>query len=145
MLITRTADYALRAVIHLADAGADRPVAAAEIARAQGIPPDYVAKVLGALARAGLVTCLPGRGGGARLLRRPAEISVLEVVEAVDGPVLLNRCLLREGECPRDRSCAAHGFWKATQQSLLRTLARAKVSQFCRRRGKPQPPAARKR
>ena len=132
MQITRTADYALRAVVHLAENGGNRPVPASAIARMQDIPAEYVSKVLQSLSRAGLVTCRPGRGGGATLLREPQSISVLEVVEAVDGPLALNRCLIGPGQCERDTDCLLHDFWAQTQESLVRTLSDAKISRFCR-------------
>jgi Rrf2 family protein len=147
MQITWTADYALRAVVHLAEHAGEGLVPAAVIARRESIPREYVAKVLRALSRAGIVSSLRGRGGGARLLREPRRLSVLEVVEAVDGPVALNRCLIRPGTCPRDDDCKVHRFWARTQRQLVAAMSRAKISQFCtgaaapgrRGRGRPKP------
>ena len=130
MQITLTADYALRAIEYLAGAGSGRCVPAAEIAREQEIPLVYVSKVLQALVQAGIAATVPGRSGGARLLRTASRISVLDVVEAVDGPIPLNRCLIRDGECSRDRFCKFHPFWKKTRDSLKKELQRAKLSQF---------------
>ncbi len=130
MQITRTADYALRVVVHLAGRRDEGPVAASEIAAEQDIPRDYVAKVLQALSRGGIVHSVPGRGGGAVLMRDPGEITVLDVVQAADGPVTLNRCLVRPGECPRDRFCAVHSFWHEVQEALVAKLSSRTVADF---------------
>jgi Rrf2 family protein len=136
MQITRTADYAVRAVIHLASKSSGACVPAGEISRQQKIPATYAAKVLQLLARAGIVLTTSGRSGGASLLRDPSDISLLDIVEAVDGPVILNRCLREPDACPLNRNCAVHPFWKRTQKMLTDTLRKAKVAQFCRGRGK---------
>ena len=101
MQITQTADYAVRTVWYLAMHRGGGPTAAAAIAKEMTIPADYISKVVEALSRAGLVESVPGRNGGARLARDPKELSMLEIVEAVDGPVTLNRCVIRPGLCPR--------------------------------------------
>lgn len=91
-MISQTAEYALRAVVWLASQP-DRALGTRRIARAAQVPPGYLSKVLQMLARAGLVASTPGRNGGFRLTRPAAEISVLDVVEAVDP-------ILRITECP---------------------------------------------
>jgi Rrf2 family protein len=128
MEINRTTDYAIRVVMDLALQGRDRRVTSADIARRQEIPRDYISKVLVTLSRARIVATLPGRGGGVQLLRPPASLSVLEVLEAVEGPLTLNRCLARKGECPRDRSCAVHDFWARTQKGLAQMLQAATIA-----------------
>jgi Rrf2 family protein len=122
MEINRTTDYAIRVVMDLALQGRGQRITSAQIARRQEIPRDYISKVLVSLSRAGIVATLSGRAGGVQLLRPPASLSVLEVLEAVEGPLTLNRCLTRKGECPRDRSCTVHWFWARTQKGLARML-----------------------
>ncbi len=128
MEINRTTDYAIRVVMDLALQGPGRRVTSAQIARRQGIPRDYISKVLSTLSRAGIVATLSGRAGGVRLLRPPASLTVLEVLEAMEGPLTLNRCLARKGECPRDRSCQVHLFWARTQKELTRMLQAATIA-----------------
>jgi Rrf2 family iron-sulfur cluster assembly transcriptional regulator len=140
MQITLTADYAVRAVVHIAARAGGQCLPAGEIAAAQNIPRVYVSKVLQALARAGIVTCVAGRRGGAKLARRASDISLLDIVEAVDGPVVLNRCVRRPGECSRDGTCTVHAFWNKAQRSLRKALAGAKVSSFCPGRPKRRAP-----
>jgi Rrf2 family nitric oxide-sensitive transcriptional repressor len=105
--ISHTAEYALRAVVWLA-AHAETAVGTAQIAQATNVPPGYMSKVLQFLARARLVTSSPGRIGGFRLARPPEEISVLDVINAVDRIGRIERCPLglraHEGNlCPLHR------------------------------------------
>lgn len=132
MEINRTTDYALRVVMHLARHGPRGRVTSARIAAEQGIPPDYVPKVLQALGRAGIVATVPGRFGGVHLSRLPGKLTVLDVVQAMEGPVLLNRCLVRKGECPRDRLCPVHRLWARAQEGLVRTLRAATIAGLLR-------------
>jgi len=132
MQITQTADYAVRTVVYLALHGDSGPVAAAVIAREMIIPEDYISKVVQALVRAGLVESIAGRNGGARLARSPAELSMLEIVEAVDGPVTLNRCVVRPEACPRNSYCVMHDFWKSAHKGLTAVLAGTTIADICR-------------
>jgi len=131
MQITQTADYAVRTAVYLALHRNDGPVAAASIAREMTIPVDYISKVVQALSRAGLVESVPGRNGGARLARDPADLSMLDIIEAVDGPVTLTRCVTRPGACPRDSFCIVHPFWESTQKALISVLSGKKLSDIC--------------
>ncbi|MCG3181918.1 MAG: HTH-type transcriptional regulator IscR [Phycisphaerae bacterium] len=129
MEITRTTDYAVRVVLDLAiRLPSGQRVTSGQIARRQGIPPGYVPKVMQSLSRAGILATLPGRTGGVQLLRDPKELTVLEVVEAMEGPVALNRCLIRKGECPRDVICTVHKVWARAQESLTNVLAGATIA-----------------
>ena len=132
MQITQTADYAVRTVVYLTLHGNNGPVAAAVIAKEMIIPVDYISKVVQALARAGLVDSVAGRNGGAWLARDPAELSMLEIIEAVDGPVALTRCVIRPGACPRYSYCVVHDFWKSAQKGLVGVLSETKIADICR-------------
>ena len=143
MQITQTADYAVRTVVYLALHGNNGPVAAAVIAKEMMIPADYISKVVQALARAGMVESVAGRNGGAQLARDPAELSMLEIVEAVDGPVTLTRCVVRPGACPRDTYCVVHDFWKAAQKGLVGALSGTKIADICRPKDGHRRPRAR--
>jgi Rrf2 family protein len=132
MQITQTADYAVRTVVYLALHGNGGPVAASVIAKEMMIPGDYISKVIQALARAGLVESIAGRNGGAQLARTPAELSMLGIVEAVDGPVALTRCVIRPGACPRDTYCVVHGFWQLAQDGLIGLLSKTTIADICR-------------
>ncbi len=87
MQITRQADYAVRAVLYLAQLGQDRRASTSQIAQEQQIPPSFLAKIVSQLSVAGLLQTSRGARGGVSLARTPDQISLLEVVEAIDGPI----------------------------------------------------------
>ena len=105
MQITRQADYAMRAVVYLAELGSDRRAATSQIADVQHIPPSFLAKIVSQLSVAGLLQTSRGARGGVSLARAPEEISLLEVIEAIDGPILLNECVADSGVCTFGDSC----------------------------------------
>ena len=98
-MFSQTAEYALRAVVALADGGG-KPLTTQRIAQTTKVPANYLAKVLQSLSRAGIVSSQRGLGGGSMLARPAAEISVYEVIEAVDP-------IHRIRTCPLD--IASHG------------------------------------
>ncbi len=114
MEISRQADYAIRAILDLAQVPQGELAQTREIARRQEIPEKYLPTIVRTLARAGLLRTMRGSHGGISLSRPPNEITLRQVVEAIDGPVLLNRCLIRPGECTvgEDGYCSLHFFWK---------------------------------
>jgi Rrf2 family protein len=125
-------DYAVRAVLHLARAGERRR--ARDIAAAMSIPETYLPQILGALIRQGIVTSVAGPGGGYALARDPADVSLLDVVEAAEGPVRSGTCMLRGGPCYWDgRRCAVHDSWAQAQDSLAGSLAGVTFETLARR------------
>ena len=123
MEISRQADYAVRAVLHLALHRSDLRVPSAEIAETQNVPAAFLTKILARLANAGIVDLKRGVHGGVSLAKPAGEFSLLEVVEAVDGPVTLNRCMARPGECPRDAHCLVHPLWLEIREEFRARLA----------------------
>ena len=106
-MISQTAEYALRAAVRLASAYPE-PSTAQHVSDDVGVPVPYLAKVLNTLARAGIVSSQRGKNGGFALLRPPAEVTVLDVVQAVDPLIRLHRCPLgrpdhAQGLCPLHR------------------------------------------
>jgi Rrf2 family protein len=93
MQITRQADYAVRAVLHLARMGNTERAATSTVAKEQNIPPSFLAKIISQLSIAGLLHTSRGARGGVTLAREPKDITLLEVVEAIDGPIQLNECV----------------------------------------------------
>ena len=114
MELSRQADYAIRAIMDLAEIPEGELSQTREIARRQEIPEKYLPTIIRTLARAGLIRTLRGSHGGVSLARPAARITLRDVVEAIDGPVLLNRCLIRPGECGGvgDKHCTLHAFWE---------------------------------
>lgn len=111
-MLSQTAEYALRAVLALAEAGSDQPVGAAHLAATLGIPQNYLSKTLHQLARAGVLDSTRGKAGGFRLARPAARISLLEVVSPFDDVTGRRTCLMGQPVCSDHNSCAAHERWK---------------------------------
>jgi Rrf2 family protein len=122
MQITRQADYAVRAVTYLARLGADHRAATSLIAQEQQIPPSFLAKIVSQLSVAGLLTTSRGARGGVSLARSPEEISLLEVVEAIDGPIMLNECVGDNGACNFSEDCPMRPIWCDAQLELVEKL-----------------------
>jgi Rrf2 family protein len=121
MQITRQADYAVRAVLHLAKNG-DARTATSMIAEEQRIPPSFLAKIVSQLSIAGLLHTSRGARGGVTLARAPKEITLLEVIEAIDGPIQLNECVGDEGACSFDADCPLRPVWCDAQEDLVKRL-----------------------
>lgn len=119
MQLTRQADYAVRAVL---DLSTHSTAHIKDIAHRQGIPEAYLQKVLWVLAKTGLVQTMRGPRGGVRLTRPSKEINLRQVVEAIQGPLVFNRCLLWTNECPRVGICPTHKVWEGIQETLARAM-----------------------
>lgn len=122
MQITRQADYAVRAVLYLSQLGAEQRAATSQIAQEQSIPPSFLAKIVSQLSVAGLLQTSRGARGGVSLARPPEQISLLEVVEAIDGPILLNECVSNSGACQFGESCPMKPVWCDAQSELVQRL-----------------------
>ncbi len=122
MQITRQADYAMRAVAYLANLGPDRRAATSQIAEEQQIPPSFLAKIVSQLSVAGLLQTSRGARGGVSLARTPEDISFLEVVEAIDGPILINECVIDHSACTFGDSCALRPVFCDAQADLVNRL-----------------------
>lgn len=132
MQITKQADYALRAMLFLARMEPNRRAATKQIADTQEIPPSFLAKIISQLSIAGLIHTSRGAHGGVMLSRPPSEISLLDVVEAIDGPISLNDCTISPENCTRAEDCPLHGIWVETQQDLVARLKKTTFDRFVR-------------
>jgi Rrf2 family protein len=125
--LTRRADYAIRTVLYLARVGSSRVIPASRIAEGMAIPAHFLPQVMQDLGRAGIVEATLGRGGGYRLARDPRALSLLDVIEAIEGDARRRACVLRSGACDRDRPCDVHAVFSAAQDALLDRLAQATI------------------
>ncbi len=130
--ITRQTDYAVRTMAYLAGLPLGRRVATAIISEEEQIPRPFLTKVISRLATAGLVVTSRGMGGGVSLARPPDEITLLNVIEAVEGPIMLSHCLLRSGTCEHEPRCAAHDVWSDIQDRFVRDLDRVTMRELAR-------------
>lgn len=110
-MISQTAEYALRATLHLAENDAQAPLRVGELAAAVGAPRNYLSKILGTLAREGVLASLRGPSGGFRLAERPERLRLSRIVELFD-PAPGRRCLLGRARCSDAQPCGAHLLWR---------------------------------
>lgn len=129
MQITRQADYAVRAVLYLARNGDER-AATSHVAEEQHIPPSFLAKIISQLSIAGLLHTSRGARGGVMLAREPKEITLLEVIEAIDGPILLNECVSGNSVCTFDQDCPLRPVWCDAQEELVQRLRNTNFAQL---------------
>ena len=120
--LTRGGEYAVRAMAYLARLPEGHVAALHEIGRAQDIPESFLAKILQSLVHAGLAVSLRGAHGGFALARPASEITMRDVIEAVDGPIALNQCVASPEDCPRNHDCEVHKVWLCAQDQLMGVL-----------------------
>lgn len=117
--LSRAAEYAVRGVLHLSLKEEGELTDIAEISKAQDVPLPYLSKIFQALARKGYVRSFRGSKGGFVLTKKSEYIHLLEIIEAIEGPIFLNDCLIYKGYCPRDDVCAVHDVWKEAQNRFI--------------------------
>jgi Rrf2 family protein len=130
MQSTRAADYAVRVMIHLATLPAHERALLPALAKATGAPESFLSKILQALCRAGFLASHRGQTGGFELLRPGRRASIRAVVEAIDGPIGLNVCLLSGAACNRKIHCPAHPVWARAQEAMLKVLNSATIAEL---------------
>lgn len=129
LTLTKRGDYSVRAALHLGrtyDGGGLAKLR--EISAEMELPASYTPQVLGLLVRAGLAEAKAGRDGGYRLTRPPEEVSLLEVVEAAEGPLVPRECTLRGGPCRWEDTCVVHPAWVEASEALRGSLARTTLA-----------------
>lgn len=139
MQITRQADYALRAILYLArhELARHEPdwksATTSKIAKEKLIPTSFLAKIISQLSISGLINTSRGASGGVSLARKPEEISLLDVVEAIDGPITLNECTKDPSNCLFGDSCPLHEIWCETQAEMVNRLQQATFDKLLER------------
>jgi len=122
MQLTRAADYAARVMIHLAGLPPGTRTSRSALAEAAECPEQFLSKVLQSLTRAGLVISHRGNTGGFELPELHRRASLLQVVEAIEGPMRLNVCLSSNSACSRQSWCPAHPVWDRAQRAMVDVL-----------------------
>ena len=123
MKITRAVDYGIRGVHYMSMQYQKGEISLlSEICNDQDVPPSFMAKILQALTRAGIVKSFRGVKGGFLLAKSPKDITLKEVMEAIDGPLNINFCLVAEGTCERDSICPVHPVWREVQNRVIEVL-----------------------
>ncbi len=126
--LTRGGEYGLRAMMYLARVPDGEVASLREIGRAQEVPESFLAKILQTLVHAGLASSQRGARGGFCLARPSDTISAREVIEAIDGPVSLNGCVLWPEECSRSERCPMHEVWVRAQDEMMSVLDGVRLS-----------------
>jgi Rrf2 family protein len=138
MQLTRAADYGIRAMIQMATLPAHERALLPALARATGAPESFLSKVLQALCRAGFIVSRRGQAGGFEILPSGRKASVREVIEAIEGPICLNLCLVSGASCKRKTFCPAHPVWASAQEAMLGVLNTATVTDLALQSATPQ-------
>ncbi|WP_075426728.1 RrF2 family transcriptional regulator [Candidatus Kryptonium thompsonii] len=110
-MLSRTCKYAIQAMIFIASLNTEEPVLAKQIAGALSIPREFLNKVMQRLVKAGFLVSVKGPGGGFLLAKDPKDITVFDIVKAIDGVEWFDSCLLRVGRCDEANPCVVHEFW----------------------------------
>jgi Rrf2 family protein len=137
--ISRKIDYALRAMIHLAGLPAGKVATLQDLSLPLHMPREFLAKILKVLTAKGLVRSSRGAHGGYQLARPARDISFLEVIEGVEGPVQLNVCLDHKDRCDVSAGCTMYHVWKAGQDRMLEVYRRTSLAELVAEQ--PQAPA----
>jgi Rrf2 family protein len=124
--IARHTDYAARIVLHLACLGENAQASIAEIAEQRMLPVFFVRRLIGKLVRGGILASSRGSAGGIRLARPAHGITLLDVVQAMEGPIALNHCLDADHVCPFSAACPVQSVWADATRALETTLAAAR-------------------
>lgn len=122
LALGRKGDYSVRAVLDVAGNWTKGRRKARQIAEVMDIPERYITQILANLVREGLLTAVAGPDGGYELARPPESISLRDVVEASEGPLALDKCILRGGSCDWVSKCPVHDTWSRAQAALLHEL-----------------------
>ena len=133
MQLTRAADYAVRVMVHLAALPPGTRTSRTELAEAASCPEQFLSKVLQNLTRAGLVASHRGNTGGFELPETQRSASVLDVVEAIEGPTHLNLCLGGDGGCTRQASCPTYDVWVQAQRAMTEVLRATAIDELARK------------
>jgi Rrf2 family protein len=130
MQLTRAADYGVRVMVHLATLSANERALLPALAAATEAPESFLSKVLQALSRAELISSWRGKSGGFAILPRGRQASMLEVIEAIEGPISLNVCLVSGKSCARKFRCPAHPVWVQAQQAMVDILTATAIAEL---------------
>lgn len=122
MKLTRKAEYAIRAMVDLATNYHRQPVMSKDIAARQDIPVKFLVQIIPDLKSKGLIHTVRGNGGGIYLSKRPPEINLKHIVEAIEGPTAINHCLVGDDSCPRKPGCLIHKVWQKAQEQMIAVL-----------------------
>lgn len=132
MQITRATDYAIRVIVQLATLPSGKMAQLTTLGEATAVSPSFLSKVLQRLVHAGLVTSHRGTGGGFCLRTDSEKTTLLQVIEAMEGPTYLNQCLMEGLSCERKAWCGVHPVWQKAQDALAGVLDSVTIAEMAR-------------
>jgi Rrf2 family protein len=133
-LITKHTDYAIRALVHLAERGKSM-VAASEISKSEGVPERFLKKLLGVLKKERYIWAKEGKGGGVGLEKDPGKIHVSDVMKLFQGDFKLSACMFRKDVCPNRKSCVLRGKMKVMERNMENEFKKITISSLVNRKG----------
>jgi len=139
MRLSRKSDYATRAVRFISNLPKGRLGSINRISEAEQIPREFLAKILKDLTRSGILVSYQGVTGGYRLSKEPKDVSFLQVIEAIDGPLHLNLCTENSGtscRCEKFGNCDMNQFWEQQEDTFKKALARQHFGKYKTRKKK---------
>jgi Rrf2 family protein len=117
-------------MLHLAGENTDKNIQIQDISKKWDIPENFLRKIIPLLTRAGLIMSVRGSGGGIKLAKSSTKINALEIIEAVEGKMYLNKCLFSNEVCERSEWCSMHEVWEEAQNSLKEVLKNKSIAQL---------------
>lgn len=129
-MLSKTAEHAMRALVHIASRATGEPVQAREVSAATAIPHNYLTKILNGLRRAGVLSASRGRRGGYLLARPAADLRLVDIVAVFDDLTRFVRCFVQNARCSGDERCVAHTRWRPVAATLLRFLNETTLEQL---------------
>ena len=130
LIFSRHCEYALQSVLYLALKPKGEMTNIREMTKALGIPYHFLGKIMQDLSRKGILTSQKGPHGGFALRRRPEQITLLQIVEAIDGTEFLQACVLGFPECSGTHPCAVHGSWGIMRDNIHKMLSTENVAKL---------------
>lgn len=128
MIYSRSAEYAIRAFVYLAQVEENKFVMARQIAADTDIPGHFLAKILQQLARKAFLRSSKGPTGGFCLRRKADDVSLYDIIEAVDGTTDYERCIGGQSECSDSAPCGLHDSWKKLRTDIIKYLEETTIS-----------------
>jgi len=133
MLVTRETDYAIRTVLFLAQ-DQDKISSVTEIAKAMHIPKSFLAKIVQRLVKNGILASIRGVAGGFRLAKKPVDISLLAIMEAIQGNTGINICATDKRLCRMSCSCTVHPIWVEIRRDVEKKLLKQTIADLAKKK-----------
>lgn len=141
--LTRQTDYAVRILVHIAALGSGAQDTIDAIARQRHLPAPFIRRLTSSLIRARLLRSKRGAQGGLSLGRPAESLSLLMIIEALEGPIVFNACLHAGHRCPLMTACPVQGIWRQAGVLLSRYLDSVTVADLCNAHAQQRPPLKR--